>query len=231
MNGGDIMLGSSLGYEATDARERVYLYLRQKITTGELVGGIRLVEEQIGQELGISRTPIREALQRLVSDGLVVRVRRGQMIVAAVDDETRAELHKIRIAFDQVAAELLTEKAGTVDWQSLYELLEPLRDAYHQHGVGSPQFAMAHLDLHNAINRAAFSAFTSRYIERQTFLYPSDDYVQQPGIDPIAQHHQLLQDLSSGDLTRAREAQRVHAIRATESAGPHDHTHPEGNHE
>ncbi|MFH9405615.1 GntR family transcriptional regulator, partial [Streptomyces sp. NPDC017638] len=47
--------------DPVSARERVYLYLRQQITTGEFSGGTRLTEEQIADELGVSRTPIREA--------------------------------------------------------------------------------------------------------------------------------------------------------------------------
>lgn len=199
----------------TSVRERVYLYLRQQITTGELHGGYRLVEEQLANELGISRTPAREALQRLVGDGLVNRVRRGQVEVVAVGTVARAELHEIRVAFDQIAAKLITAKVDSVDWDSLYALIEPMREAMHDYGISSSQFAMAHLDLHHAINRQAFSSFTSGYIERQPFLFPSDDYVQQPGIDPPEQHSQLLDDLSSGDLERAQQAMRVHAIRSS----------------
>jgi DNA-binding GntR family transcriptional regulator len=54
---------------------------------------------------------------------------------------------------------------------------------------------------------------TSSFLERQAFLYPTDDYVQQPGHEPVAQHRALLDDLSSGDLERATTAVRVHALR------------------
>lgn len=194
-------------------RETVYRYLRQCIVTGEYSGGIRLVEEQIAEELGVSRTPIREALQRLTSDGLVVRVRRGQLVVVAIDATARTELHEIRVAFDQVAAQMLTAKVQRVDWAPLYALLEPLAEAYTQFGIGSSQFSIAHIDLHMAINRAAFSPVTSAMMERQAFLYPTDDYVQQPGHEPVEQHRKLLDDLASGDLERATTAARVHALR------------------
>ncbi|MDT0268772.1 GntR family transcriptional regulator [Streptomyces sp. DSM 44915] len=194
-------------------RERVYRLLRQRITTGEYAGGIRLVEEQIAEEVGVSRTPIREALQRLTSDGLVQRVRRGQLVVVSVDAEARAELHLLRVAFDEVAARSLSAKADRVDWAPLYALLDPLAAAMGEHGVGSPQFSLAHLDLHMAINRVAFSPTTSSFLERQAFLYPTDDYVQQSGHEPVSQHRALLDDLASGDQERALTAVRVHALR------------------
>ena len=196
-----------------NAREQVYRYLRQRITTGEYGGGIRLVEEQIAEELGVSRTPIREALQRLTSEGLVLRVRRGHLIVVEVDAEARTELHLLRCAFDEVAARMLTERLDRVNWGPLYGLLTPLETAIREYGVGSSQFSMAHLDLHMAINRAPFSPVTSSFLERQAFLYPTDDYVQQPGHEPVSQHRALLDDLSSGDLKRATTAVRIHALR------------------
>jgi DNA-binding GntR family transcriptional regulator len=195
------------------ARESVYLFLRQKITTGEYRGGVRLVEEQIADDLGVSRTPIREALQRLTSDGLVSRVRRGQLIVVDIDARARAELHELRIAYDQVAAKLLTEHRDEIDWPALYDLLSPLQKAHTEFGSPSPQFEIAHLELHMATNRAAFSPVISSFLDRQAFLYPTDDYVQQPGHEPISQHRALLDDLASADLERARTAMRVHALR------------------
>ena len=199
--------------EPLSVRERVYRYLRQQITTGEYAGGVRLTEEEIAEDLGVSRTPIREVLQRLTSEGLVERVRRGQLIVVEVDAAARAELHELRVAFDQVAAKLITAKSAEVDWDSLYGMLVPLGDALREHGVSSPQYAMAHLEFHMAINRAAFCPVTSSFLERQAFLYPTDDYVQQPGHEPISQHRTLLDDLAGGDLERAATAMRVHALR------------------
>ncbi|MFC5747726.1 GntR family transcriptional regulator [Actinomadura rugatobispora] len=206
-------MGGTADTESLSVRERVYRYLRQQITTGAYTGGMRLVEEQIADELGVSRTPVREGLQRLTSDGLVLRIRRGQLVVVEVDAQARAELHQLRVAFDQVAAKMLAAKTGEVDWDALYALLDPLAAALNEHGIGSSQFAMAHLDLHMAINRAAFSQITSSFLERQAFLYPTDDYVQQPGHEPVSQHRALLDDLSSGDAERATTAAAVHALR------------------
>lgn len=199
--------------EQVSVRERVYRFLRQQIITGEYAGGIRLTEEQIAEELGVSRTPIREALQRLTSEGLVDRVRRGQLVVVEFDATVRAELHELRVAFDRVAAEMLTAKADSVDWVALYALLDPLADALREYGVTSPQYSMAHLEFHMAVNRAAFTPVTSSFLQRQAFLYPTDDYVQQPGHEPVSQHRALLDDLSSGDLERATTAARIHALR------------------
>jgi DNA-binding GntR family transcriptional regulator len=203
--------------EAT-ARERAYQYLRQAIMCGDLAPATRIVEERIAETLGLSRTPIREALQRLRSEGLLVRVRRGQLEVATVTDEERGEIHLVRVAIDEVVARLLARKAPAVPWPDLYALLDPLADGLQDPASNPAAFAMAHIDLHMAVNRAAFSPRTGMVLEGSARLYPADDYVQQEGYEPIAQHRELLDALSSGDESHAVAAALAHAVRGRPAA-------------
>jgi DNA-binding GntR family transcriptional regulator len=200
------------GPEAT-AREGAYQYLRQAIMAGDLPRGTRIVEERIAETLGLSRTPIRESLQRLRSEGLLVRVRRGQLEVATVGDEERAEIHLIRVAIDEVVARLLARRTARVSWPDLYALLEPLAAGLREPADRPAAFAMAHIDLHVAITRAAFSPRTVALLEGSARLYPADDYVQQRGYEPVAQHQELLDALSSGNESRAVTAALGHAMR------------------
>lgn len=78
--------------------ERVYQDLRQSIVTGGLRAGTRLVEDRISADLHVSRTPVREAMQRLISHGLVTRVRRGQIEVRYISQSERDQLHLLRLA-------------------------------------------------------------------------------------------------------------------------------------
>lgn len=197
---------------ALSARERTYTYLRQAIVSGEMAGGRRVVEEQIASDLGVSRTPVREALQRLATEGLIVRLRRGHLEVVSISPAERAELHLLRLAVDEVVATLLTQKTATVAWTDLYALLEPLESAYIQHGIHSPAYALAHLDLHSAINTAAFSGAV-RTLATGTYMYPAADYVQQEGYEPVQQHRDLIDALASGDHDRALAEMRMHAMR------------------
>jgi DNA-binding GntR family transcriptional regulator len=197
---------------ALSARERTYTYLRQAIVSGEMPSGRRVVEEQIASDLGVSRTPVREALQRLSTEGLIVRLRRGHLEVVSISAREREELHLLRLATDQVVATLLTQKVATVPWPDLYALLQPLESAYREHGIHSPVYAIAHLDLHSAINEAAFTRAAST-LAGGTYMYPSDDYVQQEGYEPVSQHRDLLDALSSGDEEIAAAEMRAHARR------------------
>ncbi|ANI38795.1 MULTISPECIES: GntR family transcriptional regulator [Mycobacteriaceae] len=210
------------GAAAPSARERTYTYLRQAIVSGEMSSGRRVVEEQIASDLGVSRTPVREALQRLASEGLIVRLRRGHLEVVSISAREREELHLLRLAVDQLVATLLTEKVADVEWQELYAHLQPLEDAYRKHGIHSPAYAMAHLDLHSAINKAAFTG-AARGLAVGTYMYPSDDYVQQEGYEPVIQHRELLDALSSGDEEIAVAEMRAHARRGHREHVMNDH--------
>ena len=68
-------------------REHAYIYLKEMILEGELKAGDRLIERELAGKLGISRTPIREALFRLESQGFVKTVPRKGVVVSNISEE------------------------------------------------------------------------------------------------------------------------------------------------
>ncbi len=85
--------------------EGVHSYLRAKIANGEIRPNEMLIEIEIAEELGVSRSPIREALQRLVSDGLVDLVRRRWIVHEFTESEI-VEIYEVRAALERHAAKL-----------------------------------------------------------------------------------------------------------------------------
>lgn len=207
------------GDESLPARERAYRYLRQTIIGGQLAAGTRVVEERIAEDLQISRTPVREALQRLRSEGLLVQVRRGQLEAVGVSEHAREELHQLRVAIDGVVARLLARKKDQIAWPQLYARLDQLSDAVTTYGVDSPTYAMAHLEFHMAINAAAFAPELGHLLDSGSRLYAADDYLQQPGYEPVQQHRDLLAQLSNGDEELAVHAALAHAMRGRPDSG------------
>lgn len=84
-------------------RKRVYKYLRDKIIRGELPQGERLVENRIAKELGVSRTPVREALHNLEMEGLLEAVPRVGYIVKPISEAEVYEICEIRTAIEVLA--------------------------------------------------------------------------------------------------------------------------------
>jgi DNA-binding GntR family transcriptional regulator len=86
--------------------ERVYLHLKEAITTLAIRPGSPLVETELARLLGVSTTPVREALQRLGQDGLVVQNRyRGATVITITEKDVR-EIYELREAFESMAARM-----------------------------------------------------------------------------------------------------------------------------
>ncbi|MFF0424293.1 GntR family transcriptional regulator [Streptomyces sp. NPDC004520] len=110
-------------------RERVYVELRERIIEGEYPAGLRLVEREIADDLRVSRVPVREAMQRLESEGfLTVQPRRGS-VVAEFGPEDAAYLFDVRENLEGLAARLAARNAGPARLRDLERLLARARRA------------------------------------------------------------------------------------------------------
>jgi DNA-binding GntR family transcriptional regulator len=93
-------------------QERAYELLRQRLVGGHYVPGTHLREEPLAQEFGLSRSPIRAALQRLVKDGLATADAGQGIHVAAWSDHDVEEIFQLRMQLEPLAAQLACERGG-----------------------------------------------------------------------------------------------------------------------
>ncbi|MBE0466974.1 MAG: GntR family transcriptional regulator [Candidatus Desulforudis sp.] len=91
-------------------REMVFESLREAIIQGRLRPGERLMELQLAEELGVSRTPVREAIRKLELEGFVVMVPRKGAYVAGITDKDITEVFEVRAALEALAAGLACER-------------------------------------------------------------------------------------------------------------------------
>jgi DNA-binding GntR family transcriptional regulator len=111
--------------------------LREEILSGRLVGGERLVEEAIAKQYGVSRVPVREALNRLQSEGFVTIVRyRGAAVSETLVQDSR-ELLQIRRGLEVLAAQLAAENRGGMVADELAAIAD---DRSHEAPTGSLSF-------------------------------------------------------------------------------------------
>src|SRR6478672_13616622 len=102
--------------------QRVYDHLRAEILSGRLGPGAELAEVALAEQLGVSRGPIREAIGRLASEGLVtVRPRRGA-VVSSLSKEEFLELYQVREALELMAVRLAVPRLGKEDFEELQRL-------------------------------------------------------------------------------------------------------------
>ena len=109
-------------------RDVVFNTLRQSILTGELKPGERLMEIHLADKLGVSRTPIREAIRKLELEGLVTMIPRRGAEVAQITEKNLKDVLEVRRALDALTVELACERITEEEM----EQLQDARDAFEK---------------------------------------------------------------------------------------------------
>src|SRR6195256_2884675 len=132
----------------------VYESLRNAISDGRIAGGERVREEEVARNLGVSRTPVREALQRLQQRGLLVLGAGRGLVVAHLSQQEVVELYAMREILEGSAARFAAKHATAAEIAILYQLQEQLRAAEGD--------AMLHVSLNRRFHQAIYEAAHNR---------------------------------------------------------------------
>jgi len=191
--------------------DQLYDHLRGKIVDGSLSPGSRLVERAL-TGLGVSRTPIREALKRLEQDGLVVCLpHRGYRVRTASVDEAR-RVYELRRALEGLAGELAAERATPDDLTSMAESLATARSLVG--AEGSRQLGVHNDTFHSLIVRASRNEFLVRelrWIWGYVHVLRGQAAERARRAEAILQQHErLLHALECRDSIEARRLSEEH---------------------
>jgi len=200
--------------EAADARslaDQAYYRIRELIVTLELPPGSLVSERELMEQLGLGRTPVREALRTLARERLVdVYPRRG-MFVSPVDVGDLAGLSEVRVTLEGHAARLAAERATDAERAETDALLAEL-DGSSAHDERS----LIDLDqrLHRHVYRCAHNPFLEATLNEYYMLtlriwFLVLDRVVRLG-DAIQEHRELLEAIRDRDPARAEDVMRRH---------------------
>lgn len=107
----------------TDLRSRVFVQLEQGIVDGQYPAGSSLTEKQLCEELGVSRTPLREALCQLELEGLVEFIPNKGAIVLGISQRDIDDIYTIKQSLDRLSASLATQRATPAELTELEEII------------------------------------------------------------------------------------------------------------
>lgn len=193
--------------------EQAQAEIRRLILSGELRLGQQIAEDVLAQRLGISRTPIREALRRLTEEGLIEAGGRLRARVASLDDEAATAIAQVRGELDALAAALCAERRSADDLGRLQAMVHAI-DERHAAGDLAGLFAAdaaLHIEL-AACSRNRELLSHLRRIDGRVQLWrlhhPRD--LDKVGRD-IQAHHRLLAMIAAGDAIGAAAVARTHA--------------------
>lgn len=194
------------------AGEAVYLTLREAIGAGKLHPGDALTEPAIAEALGISRTPIREALLRLETEALVERGFGRRLVVSDITPEEILDVYAVREVLNGLAARLAAENAATGDLVRLRRLHRELRWAFE--GGDSTRMAQLNFEFHDAICAASRNGFLLTLLRKAHethHRYPGTTFSNpERAEESVDEHEQMLDAIENGDGDRAAALAQEH---------------------
>lgn len=133
-------------------RDVVFNTLRQAILTGELKPGERLMEIHLANKLGVSRTPIREAIRKLELEGLVIMIPRRGAEVAQITEKSMNDVLEVRRAMDALCVELACDRISVEELDNLRQACDTFAEAVKTKDIRV--IAQADVALHDIIVKA-----------------------------------------------------------------------------
>ncbi|WP_372741697.1 GntR family transcriptional regulator [Neptunomonas sp.] len=201
----------------TSRAEHAYQQLLSAILSGELKPGSRIREVELAEWLKISRTPVREAVRRLESEGLICTAGHQGMAIAELDYQAVMELYQMREVLEATAASLAAKHASEPE---IYSLREIFNQEKQQHNNSAAQ-AEINRAFHNAIYHAAHNRYLLKSLNSlrdamallgsTTYALPSRSEAA------LVEHQRIIEAIEKGDSAAAEQAARDH-IRAAQQA-------------
>lgn len=193
-------------------REVVFKTLRQAILTGELKPGEPLMEVKLADKLGVSRTPIREAIRKLELEGLVVIKPRRSAAVASITKEDLTDVLEVRRVLEKLAIELCCRKRTGSDIVLLKENLEKFKRSIRKNDV--TEIAVSDVQFHETIYNATGNKRLCQILynlREQMYRYRLE-YIkdEQTRNQLIKEHEEILAAIEERDELRASQAILLH---------------------
>ncbi|MFD1883318.1 GntR family transcriptional regulator [Paracoccus pacificus] len=197
-------------------REDAYSLILSAIEDGVFRPGDRLVESELAERFGVSRTPVREALQRLETQAMLTRDGRS-LIVSSLDHNQIAELYTVRAELEALAARLAARHATPEEIRVLFELVRQ-----DQAVIGDPPLmARANRRFHHQIHLASHNRFLVQQLEMvqktMALMVRSTLAAEGRGQIALGEHKAIVEAIAAGDSSAAETALRDHISNAFET--------------
>ncbi|HSM58956.1 MAG TPA: GntR family transcriptional regulator [Candidatus Sulfomarinibacteraceae bacterium] len=198
--------------ERLSLKQKAYEAIRHKIVSLELPPGAVIDESALIEELDVGRTPIREALQRLALEKLVVIVPRRGMFVTEIGITDLQRLFEVRLELEDLAARLATRRGRPEHWQRMEEVLAQLDDESEE----TDNEILITIDgaCHEIMYEAADNEFLQDTLSTMYALSLRLWYYSLAKIgrmhSTVSEHREILEALKAGDQERAGALLRAH---------------------
>ena len=195
-------------------RDVVFNTLRDGILRGELEPGERLMEVHLARKLGVSRTPIREAIRKLELEGLVQMIPRKGAVVASITEEDLRDVLEVRKVLECLAVELACQKRTEQDMVELKDALEGFRREMHSRNPS--KIAVRDVAFHDVIyritdNRRLIQILNN--LREQMYRYRLE-YIkdEKKRMTLVSEHMDIVSAIENRNAEAAKAAITLHII-------------------
>jgi len=198
-----------------------YVLILEAIDVGIYKPGSRLVESELAEQFGVSRTPIREALQRLETQSLLTRDGRS-LIVASLDHNQMAELYVVRTELEGLAARLAAQHASEEEVDVLQQMVGADRMRISDATALSRSNKRFHKQLHLASHNRFLVQQLDLVYRSMALLATTSLAVEGRGPVALDEHQKIVTAISVRDGAAAYQAVKQHLSQAFITRLQHD---------
>ena len=202
-------------YQYMTLRDVVFHTLRRGIMQGDLKPGERLMEIKLANRLGVSRTPIREAIRMLELEGLVVMIPRKGAQVAEITEKDLKDVLEVRMGLEELAVKFACQRITEEQLDNLYHASRKFEEAVKREDL--TELAQADVDFHDLIYKATGNERLVQLLNniREQMDRYRVEYLKEEEIrgSLVQEHDTLLEKLSQRDLEGAKQVTQSHIER------------------
>ncbi|VEF46537.1 transcriptional regulator [Bacillus freudenreichii] len=207
-----------------------YVYIKDAIITGQFEPGKRLTEEALAKQLKVSRTPIRQAIQQLESNGLVTPLKSRGVIVREFSIEDIRQIYNLRAILESYAASEAALHCTSENYQQLLETNNIYEDAIARHKKMDIQsikkIHQSNHDFHEAIFKATknehIRSLISKVVMVPLVFRSYYWYDEKQLLHSLEAHKTLLEAIKNKEPERAKVAMQEHILHGRDNVLKHE---------
>jgi len=199
-------------------REMVYEELKMQILTGAIIPGMRMMEVELAEEMGVSRTPIREAIRKLEKEGLVTIEPRRGAYASMISTEDMVEILEVRQDLEGLAAFFAADRMKPEQMAELRETSNNYNEAVASGNM--EDMIKCDTKFHRIIVDSCHNKILEHMIEQLQELVLRFRYIYYDNFrraeNMPEEHEAIVAAIASGDANKARDAADIHIERLKE---------------
>ncbi|UMZ74183.1 GntR family transcriptional regulator [Natranaerofaba carboxydovora] len=191
-------------------RDQIYLFLREEILEGRLKVGERLKQEELAKKMNASRMPVREAIQKLEKEGLIVRKHNKGAVVSTFDHEHLNEVYMLRKTLEQMAVELAVPHLTSEKINYLLELNKLFEKAANDRSYD--KMLETNEKFHFTLYECCGFSYLLEMLRDLWNKFPryTFDIISDQGKNSFYEHMEIIEACQNNDAKKAGEKTKVH---------------------